>query len=222
VEREMTGFERATLQWAKVAVGMSAVAAFFVCLQWWEMHTGGADTHALAMAAKTQTENSMAQFRDEQRAWVGVSTSTLVQFEPANVKIQIVLINTGRTPARMPHISTGFVLAKTYLKEPPADLIAEIEKLLPDKPATALPPGGLLAVNMGGNVLGLPLREQGNAEILRESYEPIKDKTLILYFFGEIDYLDVSDRRHASKFCVLVNNPETKEIQACDGFNEIN
>jgi hypothetical protein len=56
VQREMTGFERATLRWAKVAVAMSAVAAFFVCLQWWEMHQGGIDTHALAVAADTQAK----------------------------------------------------------------------------------------------------------------------------------------------------------------------
>jgi hypothetical protein len=31
---EMTGFERSTLRWARVAVVMSALAAVFVCLQW--------------------------------------------------------------------------------------------------------------------------------------------------------------------------------------------
>jgi hypothetical protein len=51
IEREMTGFERATLRWARVAVIMSALAALFVCLQWWEMHRGGVDTHALAEAS---------------------------------------------------------------------------------------------------------------------------------------------------------------------------
>jgi uncharacterized protein YecT (DUF1311 family) len=52
VEREMTGFERATLRWARVAVLMSGLAALFVCLQWWEMHQGGIDTHDLAKATK--------------------------------------------------------------------------------------------------------------------------------------------------------------------------
>ena len=56
IEREMTGFERATLRWAKVAVIMSALAALFVCLQWWEMHQGGAYTHTLAQAADTQAK----------------------------------------------------------------------------------------------------------------------------------------------------------------------
>jgi cell division protein FtsL len=56
VEKEMTGFERATLGWAKVAVLMSGLAAIFVCAQWYEMHVGGQDTHALAEAAKKQSD----------------------------------------------------------------------------------------------------------------------------------------------------------------------
>ncbi len=55
-EREMTGFERATLRWAKVAAFLSALAAIFICLQWWEMRKGGADTHDLAVAAGKQAD----------------------------------------------------------------------------------------------------------------------------------------------------------------------
>jgi cell division protein FtsL len=55
VKKDMSGFERATLRWAKVAVLMSGLAAIFVCAQWWEMHSGGQDTHTLAQQAITQT-----------------------------------------------------------------------------------------------------------------------------------------------------------------------
>jgi hypothetical protein len=54
IEREMTSFERSTLRWAKTAVVMSGLAAIFVCLQWWEMHTSGTDTHNLAAASGNQ------------------------------------------------------------------------------------------------------------------------------------------------------------------------
>jgi hypothetical protein len=56
VEEQMSGFEKSTLRWAKTAVIMSAIAAIFVCAQWWEMHEGGADTHGLAVAAKNQAD----------------------------------------------------------------------------------------------------------------------------------------------------------------------
>lgn len=62
----MTGFERATLRWARAAVIMSGLAAIFVCLQWWEMHTASADTHNLAVAARNQatwTQNLATQMQ---------------------------------------------------------------------------------------------------------------------------------------------------------------
>lgn len=56
VEKQMSSFEKTTLRWAKLAVCMSGVAALFVCLQWYEMHEGGADTHTLAQAAKESAD----------------------------------------------------------------------------------------------------------------------------------------------------------------------
>lgn len=50
----MSAFERSTLSWARAAVGISALAAGFICLQWWEMRKGGTDTHDLAVAAEQQ------------------------------------------------------------------------------------------------------------------------------------------------------------------------
>jgi hypothetical protein len=64
----MTGFEKATLRWGKIAVLLSGLAAVFVCAQWYEMHVGGQDTHALAVAAgqqaaaaNTQSQQAIAQ-----------------------------------------------------------------------------------------------------------------------------------------------------------------
>jgi hypothetical protein len=54
VEERMTAFERSTVRWTRVAVGVSVLAAIFICLQWWEMHTGSSDTHNLAVAAGNQ------------------------------------------------------------------------------------------------------------------------------------------------------------------------
>ncbi len=53
-EREMSGFEKSTLRWARTAVILSGIAAIFVCAQWWEMRKGGNDTHSLAVAAGNQ------------------------------------------------------------------------------------------------------------------------------------------------------------------------
>ena len=69
VEQKMSAFERSTLRWAKLAVFLSAVAASFVYLQWREMHTGGQDTHALAVAAGNQATkmSNMSEAADQIR-----------------------------------------------------------------------------------------------------------------------------------------------------------
>lgn len=74
VEEKMTGFERATLRWAKVAVLMSGLAAIFVSAQWYEMHTGARDTHDLAIAAKAQAEKAETISDSIQRAVTAMET----------------------------------------------------------------------------------------------------------------------------------------------------
>jgi len=60
LHERLSSFERATLQWTRLTVVVSIVAACFVCLQWWEMHTGGRDTHDLAEQAKNQADATLA------------------------------------------------------------------------------------------------------------------------------------------------------------------
>lgn len=54
VKRELTGYERSTLLWTKVIVGINLLTCLFIGLQFREMKSGGSDTHALAQAANTQ------------------------------------------------------------------------------------------------------------------------------------------------------------------------
>jgi len=57
-KNQMSAFERSTLHWAITAVIMSALAAIFICLQWYEMKKGSADTHMLAEAAKKEADKA--------------------------------------------------------------------------------------------------------------------------------------------------------------------
>jgi len=54
VNKGMSSFERDTFKLSIVAVILSAFAALFICLQWYEMYEGGIDTHKLAEAARNQ------------------------------------------------------------------------------------------------------------------------------------------------------------------------
>ena len=63
-----------------------------------------------------------------------------------------------------------------------------------------------------------------NANLARiaANYELIKAKTLILYLYGEVQYFDGSGRTHTTQYCFFLANPRTKELDYCEGFNELN
>ena len=84
----MNEFERATLRWAKLAVFMAALAALFICFQWYEMHSGAADTHTLAEAAKKEAEKaemisaSVAKAADQMERGANQSEASAQQVLP--------------------------------------------------------------------------------------------------------------------------------------------
>ena len=57
LDERMSNFEEAQLRWTRLTVGVSLLAAVFICGQWWEMHSGSRDTRALADAAAMQARN---------------------------------------------------------------------------------------------------------------------------------------------------------------------
>jgi hypothetical protein len=61
LERQTTAFERSSLRWAKVSALMAFLTFVFISAQWYEMHTTGADTHDLAVAAGKQADAAKAQ-----------------------------------------------------------------------------------------------------------------------------------------------------------------
>jgi hypothetical protein len=56
VKKELGGYERSTLKLTMIIVGINALTCLFIALQWHEMKSGSADTHAVAEAAKKQSE----------------------------------------------------------------------------------------------------------------------------------------------------------------------
>lgn len=94
VEKQMSSYEKATLRWAKLAVIMSALAAFFVCLQWVEMRSGSRDTKKLAEAAK-ETADTERQVTIGQNAAV---IYPMIDFD-ANGFLNVGLVNRGKVLA---------------------------------------------------------------------------------------------------------------------------
>jgi hypothetical protein len=175
--------------------------------------------------SKAALDSSIAAFRLEQRAWVGVSAASLVQFEPDKpIRIDVAFLNTGKTPALRAYASNGYALSRAYLKEPPSTSIAQIEKILPTKPVHSLPPNGTFIAPLGLQPSAGPSaapEEWASYNILRESYPAIKDRVQMLYVFGEYRYRDINNRPHTTKFCLFISDPDAKQLQFCEGFNEM-
>jgi len=53
-QKELTGYEKSTLKWTRVIVGINVLTCIFIGLQFYEMKSASSDTHALAVAAQTQ------------------------------------------------------------------------------------------------------------------------------------------------------------------------
>jgi hypothetical protein len=267
VKNQMSGFERSTLGWTRASFIVILATGIFIALQWHEMHSGGQDTHDLAIAAKTQADKmksmsdaadkirqaaenmviqdqriadnaekslkasnkqskavldaNVAASRLDQRAWVGVSGAELTQFEANKpLHLDVALLNTGKTPARKTRECTGWVLARGYLREPPNDVITKCEKDW--KASSDLPPQGKFITRAGEAQLGASPEDQGSAVYIMQSYDAIKGKVQILYVFGEYEYQDLTGQTRTTRYCLYLSDPDTKTVQFCDGFNDMN
>jgi hypothetical protein len=59
--RKLPKPETMTMLFTGIIAAWTVIYSVFAGLQWWEIHSGSSDTHALAVAAKTQAEQSQAQ-----------------------------------------------------------------------------------------------------------------------------------------------------------------
>ncbi len=213
----------------------SAADDFTDSAYWMEQHM---DDAASAMQDSVDTasentrvtiKNAQIAFRDEQRAWVGVESIKLTKFEPGkSPRVEVILFNSGKTPAIKTHASSGYLLSPTAVSEPSPLLIQVMEQELPVNPRNSVPPQGRLNDIVGDigeqGQLGQSLASQHESGIAKviANYDHIVGKELILYFYGEFQYLDINKRSHTTQFCAFLAKPETKEMQFCEGFNELN
>jgi hypothetical protein len=130
-----------------------------------------------------------------------------------------VFFNSGRTAARNVQVSVMYKTSNVPLAAPPAD---DVRKLY-FRPAQSIAPQGRYLVNIGSDVPAepsTPAQRQGMQTLLSE-YLLIKNKALVLYYFGILKYEDIFGNPWETQFCILLANPETKEVGFCDGFNDL-
>jgi|HubBroStandDraft_4_1064222.scaffolds.fasta_scaffold191614_1 hypothetical protein len=247
VEKQMNGFERSTLRWTRASFFIVLATAFFIGLQWLEMHSGGQDTHDLAVAAGKQAEKmkdmsdaadkirlaaegmaaqeqriadnaekalnasskqsgtalaaTIRQFRDDQRAWVGLGVFTIEHFDNKEAfRLQLPWANSGKTPAIDTQVAISYAITDTYMKGPPEDYRFVFTA------ASAIPPQGTYATTMTN--LAAPLE-----------YDAIVNGTKRFYVMGRFQYHDIYSRpAHTTSFC-LVYSAISKTLIFCEQGN---
>lgn len=176
---------------------------------------------ATADNTKTTIRNAEKSFRDEQRAWVGVEQVIPKDFsETVPWTVTVVFFNSGRTPARNVQISAMFKTSPIPLTGPPPEDI----KKLQFRPTQSIAPQGRYFEFIGRVIPAepyTPFQMQGFQQLIPQ-YQLIKNKTILLYYFGIFKYDDVFGNHRETQYCILLANPDTKEAGFCDAFNDLN
>jgi hypothetical protein len=235
VEERMTAFERSTVRWTRVAVGVSILAAIFICLQWKVMsdtlgemkRSGEASTNQLWQAignmnwmARTadgslhQAQQSFGaavdQSRLDQRAWLGIGTIDIGEMHaPDPIAINIQVVNSGKTIAKEAVFPVGVVATDI-----PID-IARFVKTHPYKRAPDergfLPGGQIVFPNLPITITA----KSGSTDAL--GITSVQTGAKNLYVYGDIQYKDVFEKRHTTRFCG-VYDPKRKKFFGCDSY----
>jgi hypothetical protein len=165
---------------------------------------------ANAEAASKFTQQS---FLHDQRAWIGMAEFHAVQFEENKpIQVDLDFFNSGKTPALKMHEIVKYKLWPIPLDGPFTEDVSSIEQVLPSSPINASPPQGRFISHLRDN----------ESEELKRQYPSIKNKSLFLHIYGEIEYQDIGGERHTTQFCIFLNDPDTKELFYCKSFNEMN
>ena len=248
VEQQMSGFEKATLRWAKIAVIMSALAALFVCAQWYEMHAGGQDTHDLAAAAKDQAGKmkNMSEAADKIRQAADgmvtqdqrIADNAQQSLDASNKQSKAALtaaISQFRADQRA-WVGLGAYRVDNFNDKDPFKLILP---WVNSGKTPAIRTENAVAFALSPTRLSGPpdhkLMFDGASAIAPQgtyvsnitnfqvplNFAAINDGTIWMYFFGKFRYHDVrSPEIHTTSFC-LYYNTTIKQMSFCENGNDM-
>jgi hypothetical protein len=161
-------------------------------------------TNGLAAATKDGISENRSAIRLENRAWLGVTNETMVQFVPGRpIKLDIFLTNSGRTPANS---------VQTAVSVSVDTKIMDLDMNFKDFVSTAsVPPQGshVIHVTSKGQLTGIQAAK-------------IENKSLLLVVRGTVDYEDFNGVPRSTNICMYMADPATKEIIFCQTGNEMN
>lgn len=217
VEKEMTGFEKSTLRWARTAVIMSGLAAAFVCLQWVEMCKGGNDTHELATQAKNQADRTKevaeAAKKSADAAYLSAEALrphlAIVLLTPQPLTVDGLPLDSGRLHVQFQVPNYGSSLAQNIQ-------ICEFDGVMPPEKIARLPYGNCKSSatwNYGSTVISpvIQLRDMqapgwgmdGSKPITERETDDLKVGKRVAVFSVLATYHDAAGAAHHAEACIV-------------------
>jgi hypothetical protein len=190
--------------------------AFFTWFTYKVVKSGAEDNQLLIQAAQTQAEAA----KNEPRAWVGVLGVDNISFDvQTGLNSEIVFFNSGRTPARNVEVSLGYVAIDHAITGPNPDQITQLQF----RPAQSIAPQGrynlYVAQVSGENTT--PYEIAGFQRLL-PLLPSIRDKKMLLYYYGILKYDDNLGTQRETQYCLFLADAKTKQTAMCGAFNDLN
>jgi hypothetical protein len=171
------------------------------------------------------TKGQLGAMRNDQRAWLKVdlqpSTSggdhtivTITVGQPVTYPFQIT--NIGKTAAR--NIDAKIFSAITYAnQEPPLDHVMQASKYAHNHVTAGIVFPSDILKQIGER----PGNEGASMPATEAEVEVIQEGKGYLAVFGIVDYDDVFDVHHWTKFCIWISKTGTFQTEGCTKFNDV-
>lgn len=162
---------------------------------------------------------TLDNFHQDQRAWMGTCSYQMNSFENGKpIEFEITFCNSGKTPASHVFARITYKVSPFAVDGPsPEDLIQAVFR-----PSISAAPQGTIEISTGRNRgLAFPGIDNLAHTRLDSAFQAIKSGSMILYYYGDLQYLDLSGKTRDTEFCVFLAYPQTKELERCKEHNEI-
>ena len=167
-------------------------------------------SQASALAAQNTIRSMKASqdsFREQQRAWLGLKETTVLQLgDNIPLRVKVPLHNSGRSPAINAQQIVVFGYYDRIVPEPDP---AEIRKVARFEPIGAVPPDGAATIQIDNPTVGV-------------HYQRLLARSEFLYLVGVVRYNDVySNVVHTTRYCLVLTDLNPNQFSICAAGNDM-
>ena len=176
----------------------------------WSQKTSQHAIESSEQQNKKTLQATIDQFRQDQRAWVGVTDVSMKDPVLAGRKFVWIgyIANSGKTPSLetkiLAYYTTGSGKTLPAFTYPPAK-----------------EPQGIMIIQPGSK-FSLNGHEREDDPVLTQTQiDALKNQTTRMYIYGQIEYRDVSNHHHTTHWCVWLES-DLANTHPCDTYNDAN